>query len=59
MTFRSELSDLRIRLASARSALEGLRISGRKDKYVDAFFLVESLEAEMEAMRQQAVRSRA
>ena len=57
MSFNKEIAEIRIRLASARSARDGWRASGRQEKYLEAYFLVESLEAELDRLRKQGVRS--
>ena len=59
MAFDKDIAEIRVRLASARSARDGWRASGRQEKYLEAYFLVESLEAELDRLRQQGLRSRA
>ena len=57
MSFNNDIAAIRTRLASARSAREGWRVSGSQQKYVEGHFLVASLEAELERLRQQGLRS--
>ena len=57
MSFNDDIAAIRVRLASARSAREAWRACGRLQKYVEGHFLVASLEAELERLRQRGLRA--
>ena len=61
MAFDQDIADIRARIAKAESDRDHWRSSGSKDKYYEAYFLVNALEAQLRRMRRQrleaAVRS--
>lgn len=56
MSFNKDIAEVRIRLASARATRDGCRAAVWRDKYIEACLLVESLESELERLRQHNLR---
>ena len=59
MSFDQEISDLRTRLLKAESERDRWRTSGRQEKYLESYFLVDALELQLDRLRRQRVESAA
>ena len=57
MSFNSDIAAIRERLAAARAARDGCQAAGRREQYLRACGMVESLETELERLRRQGLRS--
>jgi hypothetical protein len=49
---REEIAALQIRMAKAESERDSWRVSGRQEKYLEAYSKVEALELQLDALRQ-------
>jgi len=59
MSFDQEIGNLRERLAKAESDRDHWRASGRQEKYLESYFLVDALELQLERLRNQRIESAA
>ena len=59
MSFDREIGDLRARLAKAESVRDRWRASGRQEKYLESYFMVEALELQLDRLRRQRVEATA
>ena len=57
MSFREEIAVLRARIAKAASDRDSWRVSGRQEKYLEAYSLVTALELQLDALREAARKS--
>jgi hypothetical protein len=57
MTFQEEIAALQERIAKAQSVRDTWRTSGMQEKYLEAYSLVESLELQLERLRQEGLRT--
>jgi hypothetical protein len=57
MTFQEEVAALRARIAAAHAERDGWRASGMQEKYLDARSRLETLELQLEGLRQEGVRA--
>ena len=57
MSFREEIATLRVRIARAESERDSWRISGRQEKYLEAYSMVEALALQLDLLREAARKS--
>jgi hypothetical protein len=57
MSFREEIATLQGRIAKAASERDSWRVSGRREKYLEAYSVVEALELQLDLLRQAARKS--
>ena len=57
MTFQEELAELRLRLAAARAERDAAQATGTQQNYFEACCRLETLERELEGLRQQGLRA--
>lgn len=57
MSFREEIAALRGRVDKAKSERDGWRVSGRQQKYLEAYTTVEALELQLDRLREAARKS--
>ena len=57
MSFREEIATLRARIAKAESERDSWRASGRQEKYLEAYSMVEALELQLDLLRGAARKS--
>lgn len=55
MSLREEIAALRTRIVKAESARDAWRVSGRQEKYVEAWCVTEALELQLEQLRQEGL----
>ena len=48
MTFQEEIDSFKERIARAESERDAWRIAGREEKYLEAYFMVEALELQLD-----------
>ena len=48
MTFQEDIDAIKRRIAKAESARETWRAAGEKEKYLEAYFMVEALELQLD-----------
>lgn len=48
MTFQEDIDSLKSRIAKAESDRETWRVAGPEEKYLEAYFLVEALELQLD-----------
>jgi hypothetical protein len=51
MTFEVGIDSLKDRIAKAESERDAWRVAGREEKYLEAYFLVEALELQLDEWR--------
>lgn len=51
MTFQEEVAALKVRIRKAESERDGWRASGRQEKYLEAYLMVDALELQLERLR--------
>lgn len=51
MTFQEEIAALRARIRKAESERDVWRASGRQEKYLEAYLMVDALELQLERLR--------
>ena len=51
MTFQEEIAALRARIRNAESERDAWRASGRREKYLEAYLMVDALELPRERLR--------
>jgi hypothetical protein len=60
MTWQQELDAFNVRITQARSDCEAWRTTGQREKYLEAYFIVESLESMLdERLRHRAAEEQA
>lgn len=59
MSFDHDIGDLRVRLAKAEYDRDHWRTSGRQEKYLESYFLVDALELQLEGLLRQKIESAA
>jgi len=57
MSFREEIATLRVRIARAESERDSWRVSGRQEKYLEAYSMVEALALQLDLLREAARKS--
>jgi hypothetical protein len=57
MLLHDEIAALRARIAKRETERDAMRASGRQEKYLAAFCVVESLERQLEQLRQEGLRT--
>jgi hypothetical protein len=57
MTFQEEFAELQTRIAAARAGRDDAQAAGLQRSYFDACCLLERLARELEALRQQGLRT--
>ena len=55
MSFDQEIADILERIAQAEFERDHWRISGRQEKYLEAYFKVDVLEVELDRVRKQRI----
>ena len=55
MSFDQEIADIRARIAKAEFQRDHWRISGRQEKYLEAYFQVDVLGLELDRVRKQRI----
>jgi hypothetical protein len=48
VTFQEDIDELKSRVAKAESARETWRLAGEQEKYLEAYFMVEALELQLD-----------
>ena len=48
MTFEEDIDSFNDRIAKAKSERDAWRIAGREEKYLEAYFMVEALELQLD-----------
>jgi hypothetical protein len=51
MTLPQDIDTLQVRIATAETARDAWRLAGREDKYLEAYFMVEALELQLDERR--------
>ena len=51
MTFQEEIAALRARIRKAESERDTWRASGRQEKYLEAYLMVDALELQLDRLR--------
>jgi hypothetical protein len=54
MSFQEDIAAIQVRIAKAESERDSWRVSGRQEKYLEAYSMVEALELQLERLRQAA-----
>jgi hypothetical protein len=54
MSFQEDIAAIKDRIAKAESGRDSWRVSGRQEKYLEAYSMVEALELQLERLRQAA-----
>ena len=57
MTLHDEIAALRARIAKAKSTRDTSQASGSQEKYMEAYCAAETLELQLEQLRQQGLRA--
>ena len=51
MNVREDITTLQARIAKAEAERDGWRVSGRQEKYLEAYSMVEALELQLDVLR--------
>ena len=51
MSSREDIAAIQVRIAKAESERDGWRVSGRQEKYLEAYSMVEALELQLDQLR--------
>lgn len=54
MTFEEDIDTLRNRIAKAETAREAWRLAGDREKYLEAYFMVDALELQLDQRLRQS-----
>lgn len=56
MTLKEDIAAMRLRTAKAESERDRWRVSGKQEKYLEAYSMVEALELQLDLLRKAARR---
>jgi hypothetical protein len=54
MSFQEDIAAMQVCIAKAESKRDSWRVSGRQEKYLEAYSMVEALELQLDRLRQAA-----